>query len=111
MSTGNAGRRAQLASYPFAMCRVLVGNHVPAAGYPVIKRTRGGGYDQMFICANCGAEVHRFRDRHGFRTGSPRYKYEKGYLIEEGGTLTTSEKAEMFLAAATESVAKIGWAS
>lgn len=93
-----------------ALCRVLVGNHVPAQGYPVVDRTRDGGYRQWFVCDNCGAEVSRYRDRHGFLTGRRGYKYEPGYLLQEGGQMTKSERASVFLqhaSAHTGSVTKL----
>jgi hypothetical protein len=92
-------RSEQIAGMPseFAMCRVLVGNHVPASGYPVIHRTRDGGYEQMFACANCGTEVYRYRDRHGFLTGKRSYRYPAGYLLPDGGQMTKSEKASVFV--------------
>jgi hypothetical protein len=80
-----------------AMCRVMVGNHVPAPGWPVVERTAGGGYDQRFICANCGTEVHRYRDRRGFLLSRRNYKYQDGYLLQEGGRMTRSEKASVFI--------------
>lgn len=104
-------RKDQLNEMPssFVMCRVIVGTHVPAHGYPVISRTPGGGYEQMFVCENCGAEVRNYRDRHGFRTGGRKYKYEPGYLIQEGGALTASEKADLFVGeASSANVTKFG---
>lgn len=103
-------RNDQLASMPgsYINCRVVIGNHVPAAGYPVINRTRDGGYETMFVCDNCGTEVRKYRDRHGFVTGKRGYKYESGYLIAEGGRLTASEKSALFLGMATGSPVKFG---
>lgn len=79
------------------MCRVVVGNHVPAPGYPVVDRTRDGGYEQMFVCANCDTKVYRYRDRHGFLIPKRSYSYRPGYLLEEGGRMTLSEKALVFV--------------
>jgi hypothetical protein len=95
-------RSTQIASMPpsYVLCRVVVGNHVPATGYPVVYSTEGGGFEQFFVCENCGAEVSKYRDRHGFVTGGRRYKYQPDYVMQEGGALTRSEKAALFVYAA-----------
>jgi hypothetical protein len=91
-------RRNQLNNLPpqYVTCRVLVGNHSPRST-PEVFVAPGGGYEVVFTCRFCGTEITKERDFHGFVKASRRYKYEPGYLIEEGGALTSSEKADLFL--------------
>lgn len=98
-------RRDQLASMPRGdiVCRVLVGNHTPD-GAPKVYNAPGGEYELVFTCQFCGTEVSKFRDRHGFITSRRKYGYRRDgqpYLIQDGGGLTPSEKAALFLRSVT----------
>lgn len=91
-------RKAQLATLPtnYVTCRVVVGNHSPDSD-PRVMSAPGGGYEIVFTCRFCGTEIVKHRDRHGFVTGGRVYKYPDGYLLEEGGAMTASEKARLFV--------------
>lgn len=81
----------------YVTCRVLVGNHSPS-DVPHIKNAPDGGFLLVSTCRFCGTEIVKKRDRMGFRMGSGiRYGYRSGYLMDEGGPLTKSEKAQLFL--------------
>lgn len=93
-------RKDQLVNYPsdYAVCRVLVGNHSPGE-FPTIYNAPGG-YELVYTCQFCHTEISKFRDRRGFITGQRRYKYPAGYVMAEGGGITPSEKAALFLSQA-----------
>lgn len=78
------------------ICRVLMGNHSIDPDSYEIYAAPGGGWQTVFTCVSCGAEITKPRDRHGFREQN-RYKHRKGYLMEEGGMLTGREKADLFM--------------
>lgn len=91
-------RSQQLSWYPreYMICRVLLGGHHVPKEEPRIYPRAGGGYESEFDCMFCGATCVRVRDHHGFPLPG-RIKYQPGYTMEEGGTMTSSEKASLFL--------------